>query len=960
MHRTRRAVPANVQHITDASSMLHARMDKPRLIRWRDDRPRHATEDRLVVSAPTYGEGGRLDITSQGFRLMGGALLLVLLWLLTSLSAWADDPALVRHELPAIPDRHGVAGPFVGVLDDQLLVAGGANFPESAPWDGGQKVWHSAVYRLQDPSSTWELVGELPAARGYGVSVTLPTGCLWIGGSDASRHYSDVWWVQSAGSVGIRFDAWQPFPEPLANMAGAVVGNWVVVVGGAHEPGEQRATARVWGLNLTSEDTTAWSQREWLELPSLPAAPRLLPNIASLDQTLFVFGGAALESTEQGIQRRYLADGWSLVAPAAGQVWPEWKRIASLPQPLVAAPGPALNVGKQHFVVLGGDDGSRVGFQPIAEHPGFPGDVYRYHRVTDTWTKIHTVSVPRVTTTVVPWKSGWVVPSGEIRPGVRTPTVEWWEWKSQQRPFGWINYGTLVVYLLVILLVGTGMAGVASNTDQFFRAGQSIPWWAASLSIFATMLSSITFMSIPAQGYSVGWNLFLGTIYIILTPIVVGWYLPFFRRLNITSAYEYLELRFNPSVRWLASFQFILFQLGRVAVVLLLPALALSTAAGIDIVFSIVVVGSLCLAYTLFGGMKSVIWTDAAQAVVLMLGALGSLGYLLWVIPGGMTRVVSTVHERGRFFESVPWSWDVTLATGWFIMLGSLFTNLFSYTASQDVVQRYVTTVDEKAAARAIWGNALLSPLAQALFFAIGSCLLAFYVQFPQRLDVGVSNDAVFPFFIVREMPVGFAGLIVAAIFAASQSTVSSSLNSLATAYAIDFHQRLVPNQTDDQQLRVARWTTLVAGLLGIGLAIYLAKSGVPRSLWETFLTVVGLFSGAISGLFVLGIFTRSTTGQGALVGGVASMSVVLVVYWTQATTFWLFSVIGVTTCVTVGWLASQWLGRRLADPSLTIYGPGQGLGATISDGSQGNGNNGSDGRLGSCLADSSESGGVG
>lgn len=838
----------------------------------------------------------------------------------TTLAEDSDASPLRVRELAALPDPLGVAAPFVGLIDDGLLVAGGANFPNGMPWEDGKKQWHTSAYMLDKLDGTWREVGSLPRPLAYGVSVSLPSGLLCIGGSDADQYYADVFLCRlHNGQLGT--ESWQPLPVPLANMAGAKVGNWILVMGGGSEPGEQAASNRVFALSLSTEDTTPLAKRAWIELPAFPAEARLLPNCAVLGDEWYVFGGAAIEEAAGKKQRRYLSDAWSLKVKSADIKASEWKRIRDLPKPLVASPGPSPTLGSNHFLVLGGDDGSLANFEPRSQHPGFDSRPWLYHRVTDTWSPIGELPVVRVTTSPVRWRDGWVIPTGEIRPGVRTPAVHFITWEESPPNFGWINYAVLVAYLLLILVVGVWAAGMAKSTDEFFRAGQSIPWWAASLSIFATMLSSITFMSIPAQGYSVGWNLFLGTVYVALTPLIVRYYLPFFRQLDVTSAYEYLELRFNVAVRLLASSQFILFQLGRIAVVLLLPALALSTVAGIDIVFSIVVVGVLCLAYTLFGGMTAVIWTDAAQAVVLMVGATWAVCYLLLETPGGVSTVVDTVQQHGRFFQNVPWSWDITIATGWFIMIGSLFTNLFSYTASQDVVQRYITTKDEQAAAKAIWANVILSPLAQAIFFAIGSCLLAYYVHFPTRLSVSLENDSVFPQFIVRQMPAGAAGLIIAAIFAASQSTISSSLNSLATAYAIDFQRRFTPGISEDQELRVARWATLLSGILGIALAIFLAKAGVPKSLWETFLTVVGLFSGAISGLFVLGIFSRSANGKGAVVGGLMSVVLVLVVYVTNATTFWLFSVIGVTSCVAIGWLASKLFPRTPVDEKLTIYG---------------------------------------
>lgn len=829
------------------------------------------------------------------------------------------SPLRVR-ELAALPDPLGVAAPFVGLIDDNLLVAGGANFPNEMPWDGGTKQWHTTAYMLDNPNGTWREVGSMPRPLGYGVSVSLPSGLLCIGGSDAVQHYADVFLCRLFnGQLGT--ESWQPLPVPLANMTGARVGDWILVIGGSSEPGEQAALNRVFGLSLSTKDTTPLAARAWIELPALPAEARLLPNCAVLGDEWYVFGGAAIEEEAGKKRRRYLSDAWRLKVKSADITASAWQRISDLPKPMVASPGPSPTLGSNHFLVLGGDDGALANFEPRSQHPGFDARPWLYHRVTDTWSPIGEMPLVRVTTNVVRWRDGWVIPTGEVRPGVRTPLVHFVTWEESSPDFGWINYAVLVVYLLLILVVGIWAAGMAKSTDEFFRAGQSIPWWAASLSIFATMLSSITFMSIPAQGYSVGWNLFLGTVYVFLTPLIVRYYLPFFRQLDVTSAYEYLERRFNVAVRLLASSQFILFQLGRIAVVLLLPALALSTVAGIDIVFSILVVGVLCLAYTLFGGMTAVIWTDAAQAVVLMVGATWAVCYLLLETPGGVSTVVETVQQRGRFFQNVPWSWDITLATGWFIMIGSLFTNLFSYTASQDVVQRYITTKDEKAAAKAIWANVILSPLAQAIFFAIGSCLLAYYVQFPARLSVSLENDSVFPQFIVRQMPAGAAGLIIAAIFAASQSTISSSLNSLATAYAVDFQRRFTPQISEAEELRVARWATLLSGVLGIALAIFLAKSGVPKSLWETFLTVVGLFSGAISGLFVLGIFSRSANGSGAIVGGLLSVVLVFIVYVANATTFWLFSVIGVTSCVVIGWLASKLFPRESVDEKLTIYG---------------------------------------
>jgi Na+/proline symporter len=328
----------------------------------------------------------------------------------------------------------------------------------------------------------------------------------------------------------------------------------------------------------------------------------------------------------------------------------------------------------------------------------------------------------------------------------------------------------------------------------------------------------------------------------------------------------------------------------------------------------------LCILYTVLGGIKAVVWTDAAQAVVLMLGAIWALTTIILRVDGGMEAVISTASTHGKFFGNVPWRLDYTIGAGWLIIFGSIFTNLFPYTASQDVVQRYLVTKDQKTAARAIWANAFISPFAQALFFAIGTALFVFYRQHPERLDPTLPLDGIFPQFIVRELPAGIAGILVAGIFAAAQSTLSSSLNSVATAYVTDFYRRFRPAATDGACLKLARWATALVGLFGTAVALVLAKSDI-RSLWEIFLAVIGLFGGTVSGLFVLGIFTRRATGAGALAGALVSAAAVLAARQFTQAHFFCYGIVGVVTCVVVGWVASFLLPAAARDlAGLTIH----------------------------------------
>lgn len=361
-----------------------------------------------------------------------GVVLIAVTGTLTAQDDAASAPcAAVRLEwssLPAIPDSHGVAGPFVGVAGDALIVAGGANFPDGFPWKGGVKVWHDGIHVLPDPEGAWKTVGHLPEPLAYGIAVSWRDRMVLIGGGDAERHSTAVTALSWDGHR-ISMQKWPDLPAACAFMTGLVYGDRILVVGGIDAPDSASAMTSVWSLSLESEA----AQRRWETWPALKTG-RILAQSAVVGGRLLIAGGAELHRDETGtVQRRFLRDAWLLDLEKL-----TWTPAADAPRPIVAAPSPGIASGQSAAVFLSGDDGRYFGRVLKDGHPGFPAETYVYHANVDCW-QVATPfpkSVPSdtgplrnqgcwppVTTGVVEWRGRYVIPSGEIRPGIRSPAV---------------------------------------------------------------------------------------------------------------------------------------------------------------------------------------------------------------------------------------------------------------------------------------------------------------------------------------------------------------------------------------------------------------------------------------------------------------------------------------------------------------------------------------------------------
>ena len=837
---------------------------------------------------------------------MNRALSLFLTGLLCLCKVAPGASPLAWEKWPAIPDEHGFAGPFAGVSSGTLVVAGGANFPNSYPWEGGSKVWHDRIFLLPEGSKEWTVSSlKLPRALAYGVSVSLPdqnNSIVMLGGSDGqNKPVADVT-ILTLKRVDndLKVKLWElpSLPVALAESSGLVVNNKIYLFSGRSTDGTVRKAFR---LDFGSQ-TLKWEELPWPE----GARGRMHSVAGTHDGKIFLFGGrdyqsdSELEHPEDRLEAEkidFLRDCYKF-DPNTGK----WVRIADLPQGSSASPYRAIPSGSSHLLMLGGVTAPYVEEQLKArpeingqghEHPGFPRTVLAYHIITDIWVEAGALppemDVP-VTVPVVFTPNGeYVIPSGEKQPGIRTTQVFAGKIARSSSSFGLINWLVVGLYLLLMVSIGYFFMKreAASSTDAYFRGGKRIPWWVAGLSIFATMLSAITFMAIPAKAYATNMNSWIGMWpMVLIIPLVVYYYLPFFRKLNVTSAYEFLEQRFNSASRLIASALFMLFHVGRIAIVLYLPALALSSVTDIDIYLAILSIGILCIAYTVMGGLEAVVWTDAIQAIVLLGGALLCIIVIVFQMEGGLGAIIEVAQADSKIL-TVDWGtldFGSSTNSAWVILAGFMFASLPSYTAGQDVVQRYVSTPTEKEAARSLWLNIPMAILGSLLFFSLGVALYAFYQTQPALLDPAMDrNDGILPFFILQNLPVGVSGLIVAGIFAAAQSTISSSLNSVATAYVTDFHGRVIkPESSDKQRLKVAQSVVLILGAIGISVAALTAYTGM-KSAFDSYNTFIGMALGPVGGIFFLGVFTKRPCGHSGLIGALVGFLTVLAIHFARS-----------------------------------------------------------------------------
>lgn len=475
-------------------------------------------------------------------------------------------------------------------------------------------------------------------------------------------------------------------------------------------------------------------------------------------------------------------------------------------------------------------------------------------------------------------------------------------------PFGPLDWAILAVYFAGTMSIGFYFRRRSRSKEMFTAAGRSLPGWVCGLSIFATYLSSVSFLALPGKAYASNWNAFAFSLSLpVATWLAVRYFMPHYRRGDDVSAYAHLERRFGVWARVYASFFYLLTQVARMGAVMYLMALPLSVMLGWDIRALIVVIGVSVTVYTFVGGVIAVIWADALQSIVLMGGALVCVAAMFVRMPGGAAQVFRIAAEHDKFSLG---SFGASLVepTFWVVLVYGLFINLQNFGIDQSYVQRYIAAGSDRQARSSVWLGGLLYVPVSALFFLIGTQLFAFYEVHPESLgevrrsaavqtliargdsaaapgfearadelaptlDAAAIGDKVFPHFIGRHLPTGITGLLVAAIFSAAMSTISTSLNSSATLLLGDWYARFIrPHAGEAESMRVLHVSTVLWGALGTGVALLLIQVSSALDAWWT---LSGIFGGGMLGLFLLGVLSRSATRPAAIAGTLFGLAVI-------------------------------------------------------------------------------------
>jgi solute:Na+ symporter, SSS family len=434
-----------------------------------------------------------------------------------------------------------------------------------------------------------------------------------------------------------------------------------------------------------------------------------------------------------------------------------------------------------------------------------------------------------------------------------------------------------IAYLFGIVIFGISFYKKERTSADYSTGSGTLPAWVIGLSIFATFVSSISYLALPGIAFLSNWNAFVFSLSIpIAIFMAIKFFIPLYRSVGSPSAYTYLEKRFGPWARNYVALFWLLTQVMRVAVILYLLALPMYVILGWDMRIIIAITGASVMIYAILGGIKAVIWTDAIQAIILISGAVITLGILMFSLPEGPMQYFEVAGSHDKFSLG-SFGLSLTESTFWVVFIYGIFINLQNYGIDQNYIQRYMSARNEKEAISSAFGGGLLYIPVSLLFFMIGTGLFVYYQVYPDLLpaefrESGMS-DSVFPYFIVNGLPVGITGLLIASIFAAGMSTISTSLNSGATVILNDFYRGYKKQVGERESVLVLYTASALICILGISISFFIIQVESALDIWWN---LAGIFSGGMLGLFLLGYFSKKVSNVPAAIGVVIGLLVII------------------------------------------------------------------------------------
>jgi SSS family solute:Na+ symporter len=431
----------------------------------------------------------------------------------------------------------------------------------------------------------------------------------------------------------------------------------------------------------------------------------------------------------------------------------------------------------------------------------------------------------------------------------------------------WLDITTLVAYMGILVAMGIYFSRKNTSTEEYFVGGRSFSGWIIGLSMVGTSISSVTFLAFPADAFKTAWLRILPGFTLPLIIIIAAiFFLPFYRRTRIISAYEYLEKRFGPSVRTYGAVTFMVGQLVRISMILYLLSLLMHEITGLDPLVSILVAGLFVALYTIIGGINAVIWTDVLQTIMLVLGGVFCLSVIIYELPGGFSQIIEIASRDGKMTFAdwqdgkvlpVSWGFSFSEKTALMMFFVGMTEWLQEYTSNQNVIQRYAAAKSTREARKAMFVSFSNVPI-WAFYFFLGTALYSFFQVFPTQESGEMLNgvrkaEQVLPYFIVNYLPPGIAGLVIAAAAAAAMSSLDSSINAISTIGVNDIYRRLWVKDRDDKHYLNTAWKLATAASIVMISGAFILSQTETKTLQDTGVILISLLMGGVTGLYMIG-----------------------------------------------------------------------------------------------------------